>query len=71
MSTRSAELRAAIRSYRRYAANIESDENYKDHMARLKALGDRYGRTRVLLMYRRYCRAVTIMTKNGVIYRRV
>lgn len=71
MSTRSAELRGALRAYVEYRRDIASDAKYEAHMRRLVDLESRYGRERVKALYRRYRGAVTILIKDGITYRRL
>lgn len=71
MTTRSVELRGALRAYVEYRRDIESDAKYEVHMRRLVELEARYGRERVKALYRRYRGPVTILIKGSTIYRRL
>ena len=71
MSTKSHELRDALRAYVAYRQDIESDAKYESHMMWLVYLESQYGRDRVKALYRRYRGAVTILIKDGITYRRL
>jgi hypothetical protein len=70
MSTKSKELREGIGAWLAWRTTGDEDK-YEAYSRHLDGLSARYGRDRVRATYRRYRGAVTILIKDGVIYRRL
>ena len=71
MSTRSTELRAAIRAYLASRGDAGCDVKYAAHIDKFSTVCARYGRRRVLRCYRRYRGSLAVVTKDDITYWRV
>lgn len=71
MSTKSNQLRAALRAYVAWLDDIDNEGAYEAYSDLRDDLNAIYGGARVRICMRQYRGAVTVLTKNGVIYKRM
>lgn len=71
MSTKSNELRAALRAYVAWLDDVENECKYEAYIDHMNVLRERYDIVRVHMLTRRYRGCVPILVKDGITYRRL